>query len=204
MLTIRKSQTSNNALEANVLPCKIQHNGPVNANKRLWTVESENGSHVAHFRGRKLRGRHVTLSDGYTGLVISNLPGRHMCPESQTPEGVQGLDDTDGQDEEDEGGDEDDVDEKQVQIMDQIGSFDRVTIWGHEALPSDDSPLVKGVNEWIKMAAAVCWSCCELKKKSDKHRYTVREHEDWRLRHMSYVAFAKLTLRGSFLESIPP
>jgi hypothetical protein len=70
MLAIKKSETNTPSCAVNVLPCRIQHNGPVNASTRHWTPQesSDGKSHTAYFRGRKLKGRVVELPDGYIGM----------------------------------------------------------------------------------------------------------------------------------------
>ncbi|CAD0011120.1 unnamed protein product, partial [Aureobasidium pullulans] len=66
MLAIKKSEKSTSCV-ANVLPCRIQHNGPVNATTRHWTPESSSDgqTNTAYFRGRKLNGKTVNLPEGY-------------------------------------------------------------------------------------------------------------------------------------------
>jgi ribonuclease H2 subunit C len=70
MLAIKKSDNSTPSCAINVLPCRIQHNGPVNATTRHWTpqVSADGKSNTAYFRGRKLNGTVVDLPDGYTGM----------------------------------------------------------------------------------------------------------------------------------------
>lgn len=67
------SSTSSKAKAApkcvpNILPCRIHHDGPVKASKRYWDPKVENdGTQTAYFRGRKLRGRGIVVSEGYRG-----------------------------------------------------------------------------------------------------------------------------------------
>jgi len=70
MLAIKKSENKTPSCAVNILPCRIQHNGPVNASTRHWTPEvSDDGkSNTAYFRGRKLNGTVVELPDGYEGM----------------------------------------------------------------------------------------------------------------------------------------
>ena len=81
MLAIKKPEKSTSCV-ANVLPCRIQHNGPVNATTRHWTPESSSDgqTNTAYFRGRKLNGKTVNLPEGYRGMFLrflsSNLAGR--------------------------------------------------------------------------------------------------------------------------------
>lgn len=45
--------------------------------------------------------------------------------------------------------------EEKVKILEQIGGFEEVVVWGHEALPAADDVFVKGVGEWVAFAEAV-------------------------------------------------
>jgi len=52
---------------------------------------------------------------------------------------------------------EEDVPED-VKVLPQIASFDRFTVWAHEAAPATaEDPYVKGVEEWMAFAQAVSW-----------------------------------------------
>jgi ribonuclease H2 subunit C len=75
MLAIKKSETNTPSCAVNVLPCRIQHNGPVNASTRHWTPQesSDGKSNTAYFRGRKLNGRVVELPDGHVGMLCVSL-----------------------------------------------------------------------------------------------------------------------------------
>jgi len=45
---------------------------------------------------------------------------------------------------------------QEVVIMQEAASFDKLTIWGHEAVPSEsEDPYIKGVQEWIQCASSV-------------------------------------------------
>jgi len=40
--------------------------------------------------------------------------------------------------------------------MQEAASFDKLTVWGHEATPSDsEDPILKGVQEWMQFAKSV-------------------------------------------------
>jgi hypothetical protein len=94
MLAIRKAEkdtTTSLTVTANILPCKIQYNGPVNASRRHWAPEEKEeeannnnndktddvdmtnntststSTSTAYFRGRKLYGKTVHVPEGYRG-----------------------------------------------------------------------------------------------------------------------------------------
>ncbi|CAD0037710.1 unnamed protein product, partial [Aureobasidium pullulans] len=87
MLAIKKSEKSTSCV-ANVLPCRIQHNGPVNATTRHWTPESSSDgqTNTAYFRGRKLNGKTVNLPEGYrdASSSLSSTPETKILQEVAT------------------------------------------------------------------------------------------------------------------------
>lgn len=46
--------------------------------------------------------------------------------------------------------------EEPVKALEKQATFDEFTVWAHEAVPAADDPFVKGVEEWLKLAEAVC------------------------------------------------
>ena len=45
-----------------------------------------------------------------------------------------------------------------VKTLKAEASFDSITVWGHDRLPTGDDNFVKGIEEWITFAEAVCTS----------------------------------------------
>ncbi|KAI4731510.1 hypothetical protein E4T49_00744 [Aureobasidium sp. EXF-10728] len=145
MLAIKKSEKSTTNCAVNVLPCRIQHNGPVNASTRLWTPEvesngKENSTSTAYFRGRKLTGKVVSLPAGYTGAILQKtdivLPTTTQTPLDHEQE------------------DQDPAPE--TKVLQQVATFDKITVYGHEVQPgAQEDVYVKGVNEWIGLAGAM-------------------------------------------------
>jgi hypothetical protein len=87
MLAIQKSKIEAQKCTPNLLPCKINHDGPVNASERYWKPEVEDGrnipemrdytlliiadgSRTAYFRGRKLEGKVIKVPEGYRGWSL--------------------------------------------------------------------------------------------------------------------------------------
>lgn len=84
MLSIQKSIKRDDACTVNILPCRVHHNGPAKVTKRYWDPVAEkgtksklplgslltciDGSKVAYFRGRKLKGTSVRIPEGYKGM----------------------------------------------------------------------------------------------------------------------------------------
>lgn len=46
--------------------------------------------------------------------------------------------------------------EVDTMIMEQHATFSDVMVWDHEAVPGGDDVYVKGMEEWIDFAEAVC------------------------------------------------
>lgn len=58
---------------------------------------------------------------------------------------------------------EDELPKEPVKILETQATFDNFVVWGHEISPAADDTFVKGVDEWIKLAEAVCnYNPCSL------------------------------------------
>ena len=72
-----------------LLPCRIHHDGPVEAGDRYWRPEkSDDGKQTAYFRGRRLQGRTLTVPDGYKGMAARrsyDLPHLTIGPRLRPP-----------------------------------------------------------------------------------------------------------------------
>ena len=94
------------------------------------------------------------MPEGYQGLILEKTDkalsqqqnGAAMADRLRRME--EGEDDEDGETET----------EKSVEVktMDQKAKFEEVVVWGHELVPEEDDDYVKGVQEWISFAEAVC------------------------------------------------
>jgi ribonuclease H2 subunit C len=73
MLSLRPSSEPSQKAVLNLLPCKIHHTGSANAVEKHWSVVSaaDTGFKTAHFRGRKLVAKDVSLPAEYTGMQLS-------------------------------------------------------------------------------------------------------------------------------------
>ncbi|KAI4742631.1 hypothetical protein E4T50_06985 [Aureobasidium sp. EXF-12298] len=142
MLAIKKSGSDTPSCAVNVLPCRIQHNGPVNATTRHWTpeVSADGKSNTAYFRGRKLNGKVVDLPDGYRGAILQKtdilLPTTTSNsldnPEEEETESIP-----------------------ETKLLQELATFDKVTVYGHEVQPdAQEDVYLKGINEWIGLAGA--------------------------------------------------
>ena len=168
MYAINQS-TPTKKITPNILPCSIKHNGAVETHARYWSpAGADDGSATAYFRGRKLRGRHVKVSEGYQGVVLERT--EKLVPQKRPTEEHLRL-------EEEVDGDVEMEMEKQVEVkmMERKAGFEEILVWGHEMAPEDDDVYVKGVQEWIAFAEAVRFNTLqnvivvELTSEADAH-----------------------------------
>ncbi|CAD0082509.1 unnamed protein product [Aureobasidium vineae] len=137
MLAIKKSEKSTPSCAVNVLPCRIQHNGPVNASTRHWTPEvssdsNENSTSTAYFRGRKLNGKVVSLPDGYTDTILPTTTPTPLDHEQEEQDSTP-----------------------ETKVLQEVATFDKIAVYGHEVQPdAQEDVYVKGINEWIGLAGA--------------------------------------------------
>jgi len=143
MLAIQSTST-NKSLTPNILPCTIKHSGPVSSDPRYWNPSTEqDGTGTAFFRGRKLRGKKLALPQAYQGVVLQKTDQKVIAkPSMPTP----------GQEAEHANAPK----EVDTMITEQHASFSDIMVWDHEAVPGGDDVYVKGMEEWIDFAEAVC------------------------------------------------
>lgn len=56
--------------------------------------------------------------------------------------------------------DDDEEVPEQIGVMQEIASFDRITVWGHETVPSfTEDAYSKGIEEWMSFATSVSQPC---------------------------------------------
>ncbi|KAH8602006.1 ribonuclease H2, subunit C [Bisporella sp. PMI_857] len=138
MLAFQKSESHKGKCTPNILPCRINHTGPVDTSKRYWNPTARDGKQTAYFRGRKLHGRSIAVPPGYRGVVATKSD--KILPKSKIEVEAE---------EEDEGK------EEETKIMEEIGTWDEMVVWGHEALADEGDPYVRGVEEWVAFSKAL-------------------------------------------------
>lgn len=123
----------------NILPCRLHHDGPTKVSKRYWTPQAkEDGTRVAHFRGRRLKGRLIKIPVGYQGLVLK-------ATDKTIVESAPIIEDDDEEPEL----------PNPIKIVEEVSSFEEMVIWGHDQNPASDNNFAKGVEEWISFAEAI-------------------------------------------------
>ncbi|CAD6573079.1 MAG: hypothetical protein ASARMPREDX12_005805 [Alectoria sarmentosa] len=126
----------------NILPCRIHHNGPVDASSRYWAPETaKDGKLEAFFRGRKLRGQEIDVPQGYRGVIVKEAGTEGTAFHTS---GKRDLEGEEGEEEREE-----------VIVLNEVGSFEKVVIWNHESMVDGDDDFVKGLKEWIGFAEAM-------------------------------------------------
>ena len=93
----------------------------------------------------------MNVPEGYRGVVVRKTD--RILPRTSAVEAISAF--GAAEDEEDQD-DEEDEPQQEVKVMDEVGQFDQIMVWGHESLPVDgEDPYMKGMQEWIKFSRAV-------------------------------------------------
>jgi ribonuclease H2 subunit C len=164
MLSIQPSKPQK--CTPNLLPARINHNGPINDAERYWKPETDDkgslwtprphecnfnaclGKQHAYFRGRHLHGTTLPLPHNYTGAILHVTD--KQVPQNRTQPQQEPVDD----DEEDA-----EVEESipvEVKIAEQVGEFDEFIIWGHGGeVDGSGDEFVRGMNEWVGFAESM-------------------------------------------------
>ncbi|KAI7641008.1 hypothetical protein KC322_g20450, partial [Hortaea werneckii] len=127
-------------LHPNILPCAIHHSGPIKVSKRYWSPTTTTTAHdnstttfqTAHFRGRKLQGRKIRLPEGYIGKILQKTDNEE---EVRQPQGHEAAAKTltEGEEAGEDGNMMSDSGATTpVRILETKGTFDSLTIWGHD------------------------------------------------------------------------
>lgn len=100
------------------------------------------GKRQAYFRGRKLNGREVKVTEGFKGVIVREIDSSksveaHLDKESNLQDG--------GADEEAE----------EIRTLEHVGSFDDIVLWGHDTTVEGEDVFVKGLGEWMSFSSAV-------------------------------------------------
>ncbi|PWW72208.1 ribonuclease H1 small subunit, partial [Tuber magnatum] len=131
-----------------LLPCHVKHTGSANATKH-WVVNAGevDGTKVAHFRGRRLVGKAVSLPEGYSGHVLTVTDD---VPTGAIERSKRNRPVEEGEGEEGEEG------EGEVKTFKGLATFDNVVVWGHDIAPEEGGEYIaRGMNEWIGLASKV-------------------------------------------------
>ncbi|CDO57013.1 Conserved hypothetical protein. Putative ribonuclease H2 subunit C [Geotrichum candidum] len=153
----------------NILPCRVHHTGTVSEVSRHFTPElyktyrarevdqqfiklseaeqkttSQEGTEeqadqtkVVHFRGRKLKGIDVDIGNDFVGCVIQEGSTRIVTDAAASA------------DDDDEGTEDNTV---SIKSWHAVSTFDKVTLWEHEAVPAADNVFTTGLTDFVKLS----------------------------------------------------
>ncbi|KAG0123826.1 ribonuclease H2, subunit C [Tuber indicum] len=141
MLAIHPSKETPGTIH--LLPCHVKHTGSANATKH-WIVNAGevDGTKVAHFRGRKLVGKPVSLPEGYSGhiLAVTDEAPKGAIEKSKRNRPME----------------EEGEEKREVKVFKGLANFDDVVVWGHDIAPEEGGEyVVKGMNEWVGLASKI-------------------------------------------------
>ncbi|EME78843.1 uncharacterized protein MYCFIDRAFT_168150, partial [Pseudocercospora fijiensis CIRAD86] len=133
ILALPSSTSPSTSLTPNLLPARINHNGPIPISPRHWTPNS-----TSAFRGRKLLSQTLPVPKNYTGVVVTTTGT--TIPSKQTEEEGDGAGE--------EGA--------EMREMEEIGKFEEIVVWGHEMVPDRrEDVYCRGLEEWVGLAESV-------------------------------------------------
>ncbi|KAF7561734.1 hypothetical protein G7046_g2406 [Stylonectria norvegica] len=135
ILKIERNEKKTAAV-ANILPCRIDHNGPVDPISPYWIpIGAPDGSKTAYFRGRKLQGKTVRLPEQFRGVVVEKKEDKAHQPELHTH---------------DQDGDEK---PQSVGTLQTTAEFDEIVVWGHESIADATGDVyIRSMEEWLHVA----------------------------------------------------
>ncbi|KAF2268839.1 ribonuclease H1 small subunit [Lojkania enalia] len=154
MLAIQPTSSGSQKCTPNLLPARLNHNGPINATERYWKPESsEDGKPKAYFRGRHLHGTPLPLPSNYTGAIL-HITDKNL-PAMDNDKMEAGVDD------------EEESEKVEVKVAEQVGTFGEVMLWEHGgAIDKDEDTYTRGIGEWIGFAEAMHVEPVEKEKTS--------------------------------------
>ncbi|KAI1322919.1 ribonuclease H1 small subunit [Xylariaceae sp. FL0255] len=143
LFTVEPQEFVKASATVNLLPCRINHDGEVNPSDTFWNPsQAEDGQRTAYFRGRKLRGKHVKLPEGYYGSVVEKGDPKPETSHKEMTEDVEVI--------------ENPADQLEVGIMNGKATFDELIVWGHESInDSSADPYIRGMEEWVTFSSEV-------------------------------------------------
>ncbi|KAF1944407.1 ribonuclease H1 small subunit [Clathrospora elynae] len=132
----------------NLLPARINHNGPINDTDRYWKPSTDSkGKRHAYLRGRHLHGTSLPLPENYTGVVL-HITDKQL-PQSRT-QAQPSNEDTE------EGDAEEESMPVEVKMAEQVGEFDEIIVWGHGGeVDGGQDMFVRGITEWVGFAESM-------------------------------------------------
>jgi ribonuclease H2 subunit C len=169
MLAIKSGPQAPSTVTANLLPCRIHHDGPISLSDHHWSplnepattsTSSETAKNTiteetkdeacsspstkltAYFRGRRLLGRSIAIPEGYNGSVLRITKDVLQKP---GPPVICGEED-----------DHEEEEEITTYVAEEQSKFDKIIVWGHEVVADEaEDQYIRGVEEWIGFAESI-------------------------------------------------
>lgn len=150
-----KAEENKSKAVANLLPCRVHHNGSIDPTSAYWTPSTAKGSFpvspfltqwltkwldgakIAYFRGRKLQGKVIKLPEQCHGVVVERRDDKPVVrPDLEVAEDEELSD--------------------PVGTMRVTADFDELVVWGHEAVAdAAEDPYVRSMEEWLQLSNKV-------------------------------------------------
>ncbi|KAL6793544.1 ribonuclease H2 non-catalytic subunit domain-containing protein [Trichoderma sp. SZMC 28013] len=143
MLEIRKDEIASSEGVVNLLPCRVQHTGPVGPSSAYWNPSvDENDNKTAYLRGRKLQGKVASLPPNYRGLVLQRKDDKQN--DAEQPDVIM------------IGEDGDEGSAPRLGTMHTVTEFDKMVVWSHDAVTDASAdPYLRSVEEWLQVSDSI-------------------------------------------------
>ncbi|KAF4125375.1 ribonuclease H2 subunit C [Geosmithia morbida] len=151
ILSIKEADAHPPKSVANLLPCHVHHDGPLGSIDSYWNpTTTEDGTNIAYFRGRRLKGKTTVLPEQYRGVVAE----RETKEKQQTNGAGQPLSEEASR----EDGDADAEKPAETGSLRVTAEFDSIVVWGHESVAlSEEDPYIRSIEEWLQVSEKVGW-----------------------------------------------
>ncbi|KAK0755733.1 hypothetical protein N5P37_011696 [Trichoderma harzianum] len=143
MLEIRKDEITPSEGVVNLLPCRVQHTGPIGPSSAYWnpTID-ENDNKTAYLRGRKLQGKVASLPPNYRGFVLQRKDDEQK--DAEQPDIIM------------IGEDGDEGSAPILGTMHTVTEFDKMVVWSHDAVTDASAdPYLRNVEEWLQVSDSI-------------------------------------------------
>ena len=91
-----------------------------------------------------MRGKEIKVPAGYKGVIITERDEEKLGGKTIDKQDVNKRDGLE--------------EENDVKVLQELGSFDELVLWGHESIVEGEDTFVKGMEEWIGFAEAVSFT----------------------------------------------
>ena len=86
------------------------------------------------------------MPEGYQGVIVQDAGKERKPKEDKVRAMMQECE---------AGEEEQDEDQEELGLLEEMGSFENIVVWGHESVAGNEDPFVRGMIEWISFAEVV-------------------------------------------------